>query len=104
MPQASWTNLFRFTAAFPADSANPVLTPHDARKQQGTDKPDSQAPVSHLVGLECQASTGTGHERYGTDCGIELYRIKVAALCAATCAGLGLFEAHPGTAVQLAGQ
>ena len=39
---------------------------------------DLIAPVSHLVGLQCQASTGTGHLQPRLRCRIEPYLIKAA--------------------------
>src|SRR5215471_1544473 len=41
-------------------SAIPASRTHDARKRHATEAPIT-APVNHLVGLPCQASTGTGH-------------------------------------------
>jgi hypothetical protein len=35
--------------------------PHDARKKHVTGNPTHGTSVSHLMGLECQASTETGH-------------------------------------------
>jgi hypothetical protein len=61
---------------------------------------DSQAPVSHLVGLECQASTGTGQALCCLDCRIEPYLIKAAPLrgtaSGAPRAGLWPWKAPPG--------
>jgi hypothetical protein len=57
-------------------SANPGLPPPHRPRTMRTRKARSRPSVSHVLGLRCQVSAGTGQRGYAARCRVEPYLIK----------------------------